>query len=73
MKSIFDEEYRRLIKRLKQTRLNSGLSQKDLSDLLGHSQSYISKIEQGQIRLDVVQLKQIAKALKINFQDLMGK
>jgi transcriptional regulator with XRE-family HTH domain len=71
MKAIFSEDYRRLVREIKKTRLTKGLTQKQLSHKLGHSQSYISKIEQGQTRLDVMQLKELSKALGRDFGKLL--
>lgn len=50
--------------KIKLARQRSGFNQKQVAKLLGKTQSYISKIESGQIRLDVIQLKEIAKIYK---------
>jgi transcriptional regulator with XRE-family HTH domain len=71
MKAIFSDDYKKLIKELKKARLARGLTQKQLSLKLGYSQSYVSKIEQGQTRLDVMQLKELSKALCIDFGKLL--
>lgn len=71
MRSIFDKEYKRLISQLKKSRLEQNISQKTLASKMGVTQSYISKIEQGQIRLDIIQLKNIAKHLGRNVKDFM--
>jgi transcriptional regulator with XRE-family HTH domain len=71
MKAIFSDDYKKLIKELKKARLARGLTQKQLSLKLGYSQSYVSKIEQGQTRLDVMQLKELSKALGIDFGKLL--
>ncbi|MGH8050540.1 MAG: helix-turn-helix domain-containing protein [Arenimonas sp.] len=58
-KTIHRDEYEVLLVLLRQMRLKAGLTQVDLSKALGRPQSLISKIEQGVIRLDVMQLKDI--------------
>ena len=60
-KSIYSNDYKFLTKQLKSSRLEAELTQKEVANLLGKTQSYISKIEMGQIRIDVIQLKEIAK------------
>ena len=60
-KSIYTKQYRILIARLKQARIESGLSQVQTAKALGTTQSHISKAESGQRRLDVIQLKEFAK------------
>lgn len=60
-KSIYSNDYKFLTKQLKSSRLEARLTQKEVADLLGKTQSYISKVEMGQIRIDIIQLKEIAK------------
>ncbi len=60
-RSIYQNEHKKIVERLKQARLESGLGQVDVAKKLGKTQSYISKIESGQRRFDVLQLKEFAK------------
>lgn len=61
VKSIHDKEYREIIERLKKARIDAELSQQAVADKLKKPQSYISKIESGERRLDVAELKKFAK------------
>ena len=63
-KSVHSEDYRQVIKRLKEARIDTGLSQQDVADKLGKPQSYISKIESGERRLDVAEMKKFASIYK---------
>lgn len=63
-KSIYSKEYKNVIKKLKKARLETGLKQTEIAKKLGKPQSYISKIEQGERRLDVAELKKIADIYK---------
>ena len=63
-KTIYSEEHRRLIGQLKRARKEAGLEQNEVAKLLGKTQSYISKIESGQRRVDLVQLREFAKIYK---------
>lgn len=63
-KSIFSKEHKTLIAKLIRAREESGLSQQNAAKALGHSQSYISKIESGQRRIDIIQIKEFAKLYK---------
>lgn len=67
-KAIYSTDHKALVARLKKARLEAGLDQMTVAQLLGKSQSYVSKIESGQRRIDVVQLKQFAKIYKKNFE-----
>jgi transcriptional regulator with XRE-family HTH domain len=63
-KAIYSREQDSLVERLKKARLEAGLDQADVARILGKSQSFISKIESGQRRIDVIQLKKIADIYK---------
>jgi transcriptional regulator with XRE-family HTH domain len=62
--SIYLKEYKKVIERLKKARQESGLKQIEVAEKLGKPQSYISKIEQGERRIDIVELKKIADVYK---------
>lgn len=46
-------------------RRDSGLTQQDLAERLGRSQSFVAKIELGERRVEVVELVEIAKILGV--------
>lgn len=68
-KTIYTKSHRYLISQLIKARKKAKLKQDDVAKKLGRTQSYISKIEAGQVRVDVVQLKELAEIYKkrINF------
>jgi transcriptional regulator with XRE-family HTH domain len=47
-------------------RVNAGLTQKQLAEKLNSPQSYISKIESGERRIDLIELRELCKALNTN-------
>lgn len=63
-KAIYTQDHEKLVGKLKQARIVAGIDQKQAAKLLGRTQSYISKIESGQRRVDVVQLKSFAEIYK---------
>ena len=63
-RSIYSKDYKEIIERLKKARIEVGLSQQDVADKLGKPQSYISKIESGERRLDIAELKELVKIYK---------
>ena len=63
-KSIYTKEYRKVVERLRKARQGAGLKQVEVASRLGKPQSYVSKIEQGERRLDIAELKKIADIYK---------
>lgn len=63
-KAIFSKDHKYTVDQLKKARLEANLDQAEVAKLLNKTQSHISKIEAGQRRLDVVQLKEFAKVYK---------
>lgn len=62
-KSVFTEEYERFRQMLIEARKESGLTQVDIAKRLGKPQSFVSKYERGERRLDVVEFLEVAKAI----------
>lgn len=63
-KSIYSKDYKEIINRLKTARIEIGLAQQEVADKLGKPQSFISKIESGERRLDVAEIKKFAAIYK---------
>lgn len=70
-KSTFTREYRVFLKALKECRVKAGLSQIKLAAKLDQSQSFVSKCERGETRLDIVQLRVICHALGTDLQQFI--
>ena len=63
-RTIYSKEHKHIVGQLKRAREKAGFDQKKVAKFLGKTQSYVSKVESGQRRLDVVQLKEFAKIYK---------
>ncbi len=63
-RAIYSKDHHKIVERLKQARFESGLGQVEVAEKPGRTQSYLSKIESGQRRFDVLQLKEFAKVYK---------
>jgi len=63
-KSIYSKDYRNIIEKLKKARLDASLKQSEVAQKLKKPQSYISKIERGERRIDIAELKELAKIYK---------
>ncbi|MFW9881169.1 MAG: multiprotein-bridging factor 1 family protein [Candidatus Thorarchaeota archaeon] len=63
-KTIFTKQHKYIVSQLKKARQEAGLTQVQAAELLKCPQSYISKVEAGQHRIDVVQLQEFARIYK---------
>ena len=63
-RAIYTKDHNAIVERLKKARFEAGLGQVEVAKKLGKTQSYLSKIESGQRRFDVLQLKEFAKLYK---------
>ena len=56
---------------LYQLRLASNLRQSDLADLLEVPQSFVSKLESGERRIDLIELRTLLKHLNTNLMEFV--
>ncbi len=73
MQSIYSAEYRAFLQRLKAQRLLRRKTQVEVAKTLGKPQSFVSKIERGERRLDPLELKQVAALYGVSADWLLGK
>ena len=59
--TIRSKEYADFVGKLKQARLDAGLRQIDVAKKLKRTQSYVSRVEVGEQRLDILELQKFAK------------
>ncbi|HEV3310467.1 MAG TPA: helix-turn-helix transcriptional regulator [Chloroflexota bacterium] len=73
--SIHSQEYHALLDLLRKERRRSGLSQAELADKLDRPQSWVSKVEVGERRLDLdlEELRQVCDAIEIDLVKLVRK
>ncbi|QQS61526.1 MAG: helix-turn-helix transcriptional regulator [Candidatus Moraniibacteriota bacterium] len=63
-RTIHTKEYARFIEQLKKARKEAGLRQIDVAKKLKRPQSYISRVESGEYRLDILEVKRFAGLYK---------
>jgi len=61
-KALQTKRYRAFLERLKRARLDAGLTQVELAARLGRKQTWVSKCELGERRVDFVELEDVAAA-----------
>ena len=65
-RSVFSGKYDLFRRLLIEARKNAGLTQVGLAEKLSHPQSYVSKYERGERRLDVIEFLEVARAMGID-------
>jgi transcriptional regulator with XRE-family HTH domain len=66
-------EMKRFLSLVRQIRLDAGLRQEDLARKLGEPQSFVSRYESGDRRLDVLELRQICEVLGVSLADFIKR
>ena len=66
-KSIHSRQYRAFLRLLRETRKRAEITQEELARRLGESQSFVSKCERGERRLDIVEAHAFCEALGVSF------
>ncbi|MBL0869738.1 MAG: helix-turn-helix transcriptional regulator [Phycisphaerales bacterium] len=69
--TIYSQHYRTLLASLVAARQSKGLTQVRLAGRLRMTQSMLSKYERGELRLDVLQLRDWCKAIGVDFLTLL--
>lgn len=70
-KTIYSPDQERLQGLLRACRERAGLRQAELAQRLGRPQSFVSKYESGERRLDLIELQGVCRALGISLQDFV--
>ncbi len=60
MKSVYSRRYEVFLRQLRAARVHAGLTQASVANSLGVPQSWVSKSEVGERRVDIVELEQFA-------------
>lgn len=63
-RSNYIKDYRAFLLRLREAREDAGLKQTDVARTLHRPQSFVSKCESGERRVDIVELAEFAKIYK---------
>lgn len=71
LKTIHSKEYKILVACLKKFRTSKNLTQSELAERIGTDQTYISKYERCERRLDIIEVKAICKGLNIKFVEFI--
>ncbi len=58
---------------LRQARLEAGLTQSQVAEKINQTQSYVSKYESGEQRLDLIELEAVCEAVGVSLIDFVER
>ena len=73
MRSPYSARYKQFLKRLREARLQTGLTQMEVAKALRRPQSFVSKCESGERRVDVVELEDFARLYRKPLSFFLGR
>ena len=73
MKTLHSDEHERFRGLLRKARVEAGLTQMELASRLGVPQSFVSKYESGERRLDVLELRLVCQAVGVSLQEFVRR
>jgi transcriptional regulator with XRE-family HTH domain len=65
-KSIHSAQYAVFLKVLRQSRERAGLTQVELAKKIGETQTFVSKCERGERRIDLIELRAFSRAFGLS-------
>ena len=72
-KSVHTDDYEKFLRLLRRARESAEITQVELASKLGITQSHLSKMERGELRLDVIQTREICRALGTSLPSLVSE
>lgn len=72
-KNVRANEQEKLRNLIRRARLEAGLRQIDVARRLGQPQSFVSKYESGERRLDILELRRVCHAVGFSLEEFVGK
>ena len=62
--AIYNKKYKEIVEKLKKARVQSGYTQVEMAKRLKRPQPHISKLESGEQKIDILELREWAKICK---------
>lgn len=69
--STHDSNYQLFLALLREARLRAGITQQTLGHRLGNTQTFISKLERGERRVDLVEFVEICDSMDVNALEVL--
>ena len=72
-KTVHSPEYQCLLRELQRARKAAGLTQADVAERLDEPQSWISRIESGETRMHLIELRAYCRAIGVDPVEFMAR
>lgn len=72
-KKVYIAQRSRLVNLLREIRIEAGLTQIELAVRIERDQTFVSKYESGQRRLDVLEVREICQAIGITLEEFVKR
>lgn len=72
-KSIYREDYALFLRHLRNAREKAGLTQEQVAERLDLTQTFISKCERGERRLDIIELRDFCEAIGVSLEEFVAE
>ena len=72
-KTIYTREYTVVLRLLREARQEAGLTQTELAKKLKQSQSFVTKVERGDRRLDIIQLRTMCQTFGLTLTEFVSR
>lgn len=66
-------DQRKLLALLRQVRMETGLTQEEVARRLERPQSFVSKYETGERRLDILELREVCQAMGVSLPEFVKR
>ena len=71
VKTIHDQRYIEVVTLLRRARERTGRTQGEVARMLGRPQSYVSKVETCERRIDIVELLQLCRIVEVTLAEVI--
>ena len=72
-KSVYTDDYSVVVRLLREARTAAGVTQVQMAKMLGQSQSFVSKYENGDSRMDILQLRTVCQTLGLSLAEFVER
>lgn len=73
MTSVYSNDYQKVIKSLREARINNRITQEELASAFSRPQSFVAKVESGERRLDVVEFIRYCRVVNVDPASILEK